>query len=92
MNIFGTYVRRNLKCNRLRTIMTVIGITLSMALVTAVIEGGYSGLIYMRNVISETFGSYHGFLSNMSPESLKDLRENSDTESVIVYKTLGWPP
>ena len=70
--------------------MTVIGITLSMALVTAVIEGGYSGLIYMRNVIMETYGNYHGFFSNMSPASLNALKENSETESILVYKTLGW--
>lgn len=70
--------------------MTVIGITLSMALVTAVIEGGYSGLIYMRNVVMETYGNYHGSVSNMSPNSLEYLTKTGETESVLVYKTLGW--
>ena len=53
MNIFKTYVLRNLKNNKVRTIMTIAGIMLSVALITAVIEGGFSGLEYLRNIMKE---------------------------------------
>ena len=55
MNIFRTYVRRNLKNNRLRTVMTIMGIILSVALVTAVIDGAFSGVEYIRNVLKDTY-------------------------------------
>ena len=47
MKIFRQFTRRSLAKNRVRTLVTIIGIVLSMALFTAVIEGAYSGLEYM---------------------------------------------
>ena len=90
MNIFRTYVKRNLMNNRLRTVMTIIGIMLSMALITAVIEGGYSGLEYIRDVFKGTFGNYHGYLYNLDAEALKDLESDDNVEAVELYRTLGW--
>ena len=55
MNIFKTYVKRNLKANRLRTTMTIAGIILSVALVAAVIEGAFSGIEYVRNVLKDAY-------------------------------------
>lgn len=47
MNIFHCLTRRALVKNRTRTLVTIIGITLSMALFTAVIQGAHSGLDYL---------------------------------------------
>ena len=60
MSIFKTYVLRIQRKNKLRTIMTIAGIILSVALVTAVIEGAFSGLEYLRNVLKDTYGNHHG--------------------------------
>ena len=66
MNILHTFTRRALKKNRMRTLVTIIGIVLSMALLTAVIEGAYSGLCYMRGVIAEDAGNYHAYFTRLS--------------------------
>ena len=47
MNVFHRYTRRSLRLSPARTLVTVIGIVLSMSLFTAVIEGAYSGLQYL---------------------------------------------
>ena len=44
MNVFHRYTRRSLRLSPARTLVTIIGIVLSMSLFTAVIEGAYSGL------------------------------------------------
>ena len=90
MNIFRTYVKRNLKANRLRTIMTIIGITLSMALVTAVIEGGFSGLEYMRSVFKATYGDFHGYYAMLDDREMEELENDPEVESVAEYSTIGW--
>ena len=90
MNIFRTYVKRNLKANRLRTIMTIFGITLSMALVTAVIEGGFSGIEYMRSIFKATYGNYHGYYFMLDSKEAEDLKNNPDVEGVAEYNTIGW--
>ena len=47
MNILRKYTRRSMGLSKSRTLVTIIGIVLSMALLTAVIEGAYSGMQYM---------------------------------------------
>ena len=47
MNVFHRFTRRSLEKNPTRTLVTIIGIILSMALLTAVIEGGNSGIQYL---------------------------------------------
>ena len=61
MNIFHKITRKSLAKNRTRTIVTVIGIILSMALFTAVIEGAYSGVQFLMRSEIEQSGAYHGY-------------------------------
>ena len=70
--------------------MTILGIILSMALITAVIEGGYSGLEYVREVLKGTYGSFHGYFYNCTKEDVRDLTADPQVEQSVVYKTLGW--
>lgn len=90
MNIFKTYVLRNLKNNRVRTIMTIAGIMLSVALVTAVIEGGFSGLEYLRNIMKETYGNHHGYAFNLDLDTEYDLISDDRLEDHAELETLGW--
>ena len=53
MNIFHRFTRRSLSANRSRTWVTIIGIVLSMAMFTAVIEGAYSGQQFLVRSIEE---------------------------------------
>lgn len=89
MSIFRKYTRESLKKNRTRTIVTIIGIILSMTLFTAVIEGANSGIVYMRDMVKEMEGSYHGFVSNLNQEQLEKLKNNSDIDKVAYLDDQG---
>ncbi|SDM42284.1 ABC transporter permease [Lachnospira pectinoschiza] len=89
MSIFRKYTRESLKKNRTRTLVTIIGIILSMTLFTAVIEGANSGIVYMRDMVKEIEGSYHGFVSNLDQEQLEKLKNNSDIDKVAYLEDQG---
>ena len=89
MSIFRKYTRESLKKNRTRTLVTIIGIILSMTLFTAVIEGANSGIVYMRDMVKEMEGSYHGFVSNLNQEQLEKLKNNSDIDKVAYLDDQG---
>lgn len=78
MNIFHKITRKSLAKNRTRTVVTIIGIMLSMALFTAVIEGAYSGLQYLIRVEEEQVGIYHGFYRDVTEEQATELMQRDD--------------
>ena len=66
MSILTKYTLRCLRQNRVRTLVTVIGIVLSVALFTAVSEGAYSGQQYLLNVTKASIGNFHGQYRELS--------------------------
>ena len=60
MNVFQRYTLASLKKNRSRTLVTIIGIVLSMALITAVIEGAFSGVSFLIRSEEARLGRFHG--------------------------------
>ena len=70
--------------------MTIAGIMLSVALITAVIEGGFSGLEYLRNIMIETFGNHHGYAFNLDAETEDELMCAEEIEGHAELETVGW--
>lgn len=71
---------------RSRTLVTIIGIILSVALLTAVAAGAYSGQQYMVEVCQAMEGNYHAFGEELSKEALAKLENEAQVTSVA---TLG---
>ena len=90
MNILTSYTLRCLKQNRVRTLVTLIGIILSVALFTAVAEGAYSGRQYLVDVTVAENGAYHGWLDHVNPEKLEQLRQRPELEQTAELEDLGW--
>ncbi|MCR5206268.1 MAG: ABC transporter permease [Lachnospiraceae bacterium] len=90
MDIFKTYVKRNLKKNRLRTTMTIMGIILSVALVAAVIEGAFSGVEYIRDILKDAYGNHHGYAMNMTTDTSAEFIGKDELESFATFDTVGW--
>ena len=76
MNIFHSLTRRALQKNRTRTLVTIIGITLSMALFTAVIQGAHSGLDYLTRNEVAAVGAFHGFYPSLTDSELNALKSD----------------
>lgn len=89
MNIFHKITRKSLAKNRTRTVVTIIGIMLSMALFTAVIEGAYSGLQYLIRVEEEQVGIYHGFYCDVTEEQATELMQRDDIKEYASWQIVG---
>ena len=88
--IFQRFAVKSLAANRTRTLVTIIGITLSMALLTAVIEGAYSGWVYMRDIIVEENGSWEGAFLNQTEEQREIILEEDEIKEAASLRQIGW--
>ncbi|MBQ3952137.1 MAG: ABC transporter permease, partial [Oscillospiraceae bacterium] len=86
MNILAKYTRRALSRNKTRTLVTIIGIVLSMALFTAVIEGAWSGLSFLIRAEVETSGSYMVIV----PAETAEKRQRLAADGRIKSYALVW--
>ena len=90
MNIFHSLTRRALQKNRTRTLVTIIGITLSMALFTAVIQGAHSGLDYLTRNEVAAVGAFHGFYPSLTDSELNALKSDGEISKHATWRTVGW--
>ena len=70
MKLFRQFTWKSLKANRTRTLVTMIGIILSVALLTAVAAGAYSGQQYMIETTQVLDGCYHAYGTHLSADDL----------------------
>ena len=89
MNIFRKYTRKSLQSNRSRTLVTIIGIALSMALLTAVIEGAYSGVRFMENAEIANNGRWEAYFSDMDDAKLEKLKADRDVKDIVNWNHIG---
>lgn len=80
MNIFHRFTLAFLKKNRVRTLVTIIGIMLSMALLTAVIEGANSGMQYLVRAETERVGAFHGYWREVEADKVSELARAEDVK------------
>ena len=91
MNVFRKYTRQSLARSPARTLVTVVGIILSMSLFTAVIEGAYSGLQYLIRRAVELEGAYHGYYIGLSEEQAADIIGNDTAlANTAIWQQVGW--
>ena len=90
MSIFTKLTQRYLSKNKTRTIVTLIGIIVSMALFTAVIEGAYSGYQFLKNREIAVTGQWQVIMNNVNKEGLEEAKTNKQIEQYENVYTLGW--
>ena len=89
-NILLKFTRKSLRENRTRTIVTIIGIMLSMALITAVIEGAYSGLQFMVRSEVESYGQWEGTIKDLDEEKFEEFSADKEVKDSAYCRTVGW--
>lgn len=90
MNILKKFTLINLKLNKKRTIVTIIGIMLSTALVCAVSGMVSSTQKTLVNLMKESDGDFHVCFEEMPKEQLKYVESNVDVESYFLSTNLGY--
>lgn len=90
MNILKKISIINLKLNKKRTISTIIGIVLSVALICAVstmVTSFQETLI--QNAINET-GYYHLKINSVNNSDIKEIQNNRDVKEIFSSQMLGF--
>ena len=92
MNIFHAYAKKSLKKNRTRTIVTIIGIILSTAMVTAVTTMISSVLQYGIRYAQMTEGDWHIRVSSASAVRCEELAGDGKVLRTYALKNIGYVP
>lgn len=90
MNILHKVTRETLKKNRTRTLVTLIGVILSSAMLTAVTTAATSFKALSDEMRVYDFGNWHGLLEYESREDAQALLSNREIESGTVMHEHGY--
>lgn len=90
MNIFTKITLRNLKLNKKRTLGTIIGIMLSVALICAVAGMATSLQKTLIATTVEDTGYYHLKLSDVTNDDVEKFKNNRDIKDVNVINDIGY--
>ncbi|MBR6113349.1 MAG: ABC transporter permease, partial [Bacilli bacterium] len=92
MNLLNKLTIKNLKLNKKRTVVTIIGIMLSVALLTAVSSMYYSFVSSLVSYEKKENGNFHVVLYNVPTSEEKQFEYNKSVESVSITESLGYSP
>ena len=90
MNLLKKLTNKNLHLNKKRTIVTIIGIMLSVALITAVATLFVSLYKSIINFEKQRDGNFHLSFTNVDVNELKYFKENRDIEKYFLMQTVGY--
>jgi putative ABC transport system permease protein len=87
MNLMKTLTLKNLKLNRKRTIVTIVGIILATALLSALVTLVSSFQYSMIEYQKQKEGDFHVKFSNVKMTELSEFKNNRNIEST--FETMG---
>lgn len=89
MNILNELTVKSLKKNKRRTVLTIFGILLSVALITAITTFVSSMQGSLVDFAKKNSGNYHILVENVPKDKQKYLLHNEKAEKKIVIQTIG---
>ena len=90
MNIFAKVTMQTLKKNRVRTIVTIIGIILSCAMITAVAALAQSFSGYMLDVGIYEKGNWHGAAYSVSWSQYENIQKDEEVSFATYGQLMGY--
>lgn len=90
MKLLNKLTLKNLRLNKVRTIVTIIGIMLSAALITVVSGMALSGRQTMINGQTTWSGDYDVALDIIDNAKIDDIRSNRNVENAFYKERLGY--
>lgn len=90
MNIFNKVTFKTLKINKIRTLVTIIGIILSASMITAVTTSVSSLQNFLIDVAISQDGDWHGAVYSVKGSDIDELREDPKVESYTWIQNIGY--
>lgn len=90
MNVLGKLSLKQLLLNKKRTLVTVIGVILSVAMITAVTTFAASAQDMLVRDIIATTGNWHAQFKNVDAEKIPVFTESADISQTLFARALGY--
>ena len=90
MNILNKLTLKHLKMNKKRTLVTIIGITLSTALMVGIGLLISTVLTTERLATERSHGAHHFKITELSKENYQTLEKNIKIDSMYYYSGIGF--
>src|SRR5690625_4713637 len=90
MNIVNKVTLRHLKENKRRTLVTIIGVIISVAMLTAVSTLAVSFMSLLQKQEIADGGEWHVLYKDVNEEQLSSIQEDKNTESVVLSRDVGY--
>ncbi|WP_168119022.1 FtsX-like permease family protein [Paenibacillus sp. HB172176] len=84
MNIVNRLTLRHMKHNKRRTLVTIIGVVISVAMITAVATLGVSFLNMMKKEAIATDGLWHVQYKNVNKQQVAAIQEDESTKQLML--------
>ena len=84
MNIVNKLTLRHMKHNKRRTLVTIIGVVISVAMITAVAMLGVSFLNMMKKEAIATDGLWHVAYANANKQQVTAIRDDESTKQLLL--------
>ena len=89
MNILNKLTKNYLKLNKKRTIVTIIGIILSGAMITAVATLAVSFKAFMLDVEIQNSGAWEANFKNVETKDIAKIEDNDNFEKTMIMVPVG---
>ena len=90
MKILNKLTIKSLKLNKKRTLVTIIGIILSTALITVVAGMVTSGQSTLKQYSIDTYGDFHAEFEEVPTSELSYIEKNRNVEEYFLSSNLGY--
>lgn len=90
MNILNKLTIRQLKLNKKRTLITIVGVIISVAMITAVATLGISFMDLMKRQVIADEGEWHVLYQNANKTQVEAIKNDEGTKDVILSKDAGY--
>lgn len=90
MNIFNKVALQGMKKSRTRTLVTIIGVVLSAAMITAVTTFGVSLLNYMTNGAISKYGDWHVAFLDVDSSFIQEQIANDEVSNTAAFENIGY--
>lgn len=90
MNIFNKVTLQGMKKSRTRTIVTIIGVVLSAAMITAVATFGVSLLNYMTNGAIQKYGDWHVEFLDVPSSFVQERTHDEGVANTAAFENIGY--
>lgn len=90
MNIFNKVTLQNMRKSRTRTIVTIIGVILSAAMITAVATLSVSLLNYMARGAAQKYGNWHVEYFNVDSSFAQERTRDNRVATTATFENMGY--